>query len=226
MNDTLKKPPKRHFVKSKVTGGHYAFKTQKSAKPFTNKMGECKSVKLYPDDVVADVGSYVGEYSLYALGQGVRKTISFEATPQTFNLLSYNLGRSPYSNNSEAHNKAVVGTDIEFVDLYISKGIGVTNSIAKSHGKLGRIKVPTIKYEDAVRDASVVKIDVEGAEYSYNIIQPNLRAIILEFHPLVKEPWKRMAYQIMRDIESAGFNPIMKPQFLNGWDMAGSWVKI
>lgn len=217
---------KKYFVKSKITGGHYAFKTEKSSKPFTNKMGECKSVQLYPDDIVADIGSYVGEYSLFALGQGVRKVISFEATPQTFNLLSYNISRSPYSCNSEAHNKAVVGTNIKFVDLYISKGIGVTNSIAKTHGKSDRVRVPAIKYEAAIKDVSVAKIDVEGAEYSYNIVQPNLRAIILEFHPLVKKPWKKMARQIMQDIESAGFRPIMKPQFSHGWgDMAGSWVK-
>ena len=34
------------FVKSKTTGGHYAFKTEKALKPFQNNMRECKSIKL------------------------------------------------------------------------------------------------------------------------------------------------------------------------------------
>ena len=33
------------FVKSKVTGGHYAFKTSDTAKPFTNKMTEALLAK-------------------------------------------------------------------------------------------------------------------------------------------------------------------------------------
>ena len=45
-----------------------------------------------------------------------------------------------------------------------------------------------------------MKIDVEGAEYNYNIIQPQLRAIILEFHPLTKKDWEGMAYNIMNKI--------------------------
>jgi hypothetical protein len=50
-----------------------------------------------------------------------------------------------------------------------------------------------------------VKIDVEGAEYGYDIIKPNLRAIILEFHPVTSNlsgglslKWEK-AYDIMQN---------------------------
>ncbi len=208
------------FVKSKITGGHYAFKTDKSNKPFENPMDTCLKIKLRPDDVVADLGAYVGEYSMWASLQGVKKVVSYEPTPDTFELLKRNK-----KSNMEIHNLAVVGDNTKHIDLYISKGIGVTNSIAKTKGKDHKIEVNTIKYEDAIKDATVVKIDVEGAEYSYNIIQPNLRAIILEFHPIVGKDWKTYANNLMDKIESLGYKRIVRPHFRSGWSLIGCWEK-
>jgi FkbM family methyltransferase len=208
------------FVKSKTTGGHYAFLAERSGKAFCNPMQHPKMIKLTPDDVVADIGAYVGEYSRYAALQGVKAIRSYEATPRTFELLSKNR-----VDPMEVHNRAVVGDDSKEITLYLSKGIGVTNSIAKSGSKAGSITVPTIRYEDAVKGCSVAKIDVEGAEYGYNIIQPHLRAIILEFHPLVGEDWKGKADKIMADLGEAGYTAVAVPGFNNGWDFHGVWSK-
>jgi|TARA_Y100000310_G_scaffold93089_1_gene90666 FkbM family methyltransferase len=206
------------FVKSKTTGGHYALKAKNSKKAFINPMDTCKSVSLKPDDIVVDIGAYVGEYSLYAIKQGVSRVIAYEPTPNTLKVLEMNK-----KNKMDIINRAVVGDDKKEVFLYLSKGIGVTNSIVKK--KPNGIIIPTIKYEDAVKDATVVKIDVEGAEYSYNIIQPQLRAIILEFHPLVNQNWKIMAEKIIENIESSDFHRIKRPYFKHGWDYIGSWIK-
>jgi len=176
-------------------------------------------LKLNSNDVVADIGAYIGEYSLFALKQGVKKVLSYEPTPYTFEILKMNK-----KENMELFNLAVVGSDEEYINLYISKGIGVTNSIVKKLNKTGYIKVPTIRYENAVKNASVVKIDVEGAEYTYNIIQPNLRGIILEFHPIAKKPWKLWADNIMEKIETI-YKPIIRPTFKSGWDLTGCWEK-
>jgi FkbM family methyltransferase len=208
------------FINSKVTGGHYAMRTERASKPFENNMRECMSISLKPNDIVADIGAYVGEYSIYAAKHGVRKVLCYEPTPYTFNILEMNA-----ISNMKLFNLAVVGDDSEYINLYISKGIGVTNSIVKSFRKAGVIKVEAIKYEDAVRNATVVKIDVEGAEYSYNIIQPKIRAIILEFHPITRKPWKKWAYKIMSDIEDAGFKSIIRPTFKSGWSLTGSWSR-
>ncbi len=207
------------FVESKVTGGHLAFCSAKSEKPFTNNMKECQSVKLREDDVVVDIGAYVGEYALWA-SLKAQRVICYEATPETFSVLERNR-----KTNMEIFNRAVVGDDCEAVTLYLSKGVGVTNSVAKSASKAGSIEVGAIRYEKAIADATVVKIDVEGAEYSYNIVQPQLRAIILEFHPISGKDWRWMARSIMAEIEAAGFDPIMRPEFKNGWDVTGSWVR-
>tara|TARA_R110000824_G_scaffold253679_5_gene442676 strand:+ start:40 stop:687 length:648 start_codon:yes stop_codon:yes gene_type:complete len=210
------------YVESSVTGGHYAFQTEKSKNPFCNPMGECKSIKLNSNDVVVDIGAYVGEYTMYAARQGVKKIISYEATPSTFDLLKKNTNKY---NNVEIHNLAVVGDDRKECELFLSNGIGATNSIEKKLRKAGNIKVNAIRYEEAIKEATVVKIDVEGAEYDYDIIQPNLRAIILEFHPLTQKDWKGMAYLIMNRIKDAGFKAIVYPTFKNGWALNSSWIR-
>ena len=208
------------YIDDKNTGGHYAFKNKNSKKAFTNNMGECKSIELFPTDIVADIGAYVGEFSMIASNAGVKKVYSYEPTPDTFKLLQRNC-----KNNIIPFNAAVVGDDSKSIQLHISSGIGVTNSIAKKSRKVGSVTVPAIKYEDALKDATVVKIDVEGAEYGFNIIQPQLRAIILEFHPIVGRDWKTDALEIMSKIENAGFVPIKKPKFSHGWDVSCSYIK-
>ena len=74
-------------IESKITGGHLALKNPESKNAFTNKMTEAMAVKLRPNDIVADIGGYVGEYSLYAHKQGVKKIYTYEPTPVTFNIL-------------------------------------------------------------------------------------------------------------------------------------------
>ena len=210
------------YIESSLTGGHYAFQTEKSNNAFCNPMGECKSIKLNSNDIVVDIGAYVGEYTMYAARQSVKKVISYEATPDTFALLEKNTNKY---DNVEIHNLAVVGDNRKECELFLSNGIGVTNSIEKKIRKTGKIKINAIKYEEAIKEATVVKIDVEGAEYDYDIIQPNLRAIILEFHPLAKKDWKGMAYLIMNKIKDAGFKDIVYPTFNHGWALNSSWVR-
>lgn len=207
------------FINSKITGGHYALKTDKSDKPFENPMNYYTKLQLREDDVVADLGAYVGEYSLYASPR-VKRVLSYEPTPYTFEILKTNK-----KENMELYNVAIVGNDARYVELFISRGIGVTNSIAKTINKSGMIMVPTMRYEIAVQDVTVVKIDVEGAEYLYNIIQPQLRGIILEFHPIAKKPWREWADKIMNDIENSGYKLVVKPEFKCGWDLTGCWEK-
>jgi FkbM family methyltransferase len=207
------------FINDPFTGGHYAIQKENSKNAFRNPMQSCKSVVLRPDDVVVDIGAYVGEYALYA-SKFVKQVFAYEASPLTFEILKKNA-----KPNIEMINKAVVGDDSTKVALYLSKGIGATNSIAKKQNKSSLIVVDAINYKEAVKNATVVKIDVEGAEYDYEIIQPNLRAIILEFHPIAGANWKENANRIMKEIAMAGFKPLMIPKFRNGWDTNSAWVK-
>jgi FkbM family methyltransferase len=197
----------------------YAFQSNKSDKPFLNLMTVCKSIPLYTTDIVADIGAYIGEFGIYCTEQGVKEVHCYEPTPNTFKVLSKNQRGSMI-----LHNAAVVGDNQKFVDLYISKGIGVTNSIAKTN-KNKKISVPAINYNEAIKNATVVKIDVEGAEYSYDIIQNHIRAYIIEFHPLVDIDWISNAKKIMQQLHQSGYKTIHRPGFKNGWDLIGSFLK-
>jgi len=212
---------KTEYVRSRVTGGHYAFLSERAGKPFTNKMTEAATVELYESDVVADIGAYVGEYGLYAMKNGAGRVKCYEPTPTTFEVLKQNAVEG-----MEVYNGAVVGDDSETVTLHMANGIGVTNSIAKTRAKVGTIEVPAYKYDDVVADATVVKLDVEGAEYSYDIFKEHIRAYIIEFHTAVKGvDWQARANEIMETLESNGYRPTCKPGFTHGWDLHGAWVK-
>jgi len=180
-------------------------------------------VPLRHSDVVVDIGAYVGTFSIYCARFPVKKVIAYEPTPASFSVMELTQLR-----NLENRQMAVVGNEAVSVDLYISKGIGVTNSIVLSRNKAEAVMVNAINYAEAVRGASVVKIDVEGAEYGYPVVQPGVRALIVDFHKLPKDQgnWREMAEQMVRDIEAAGFEPIISPKFdASGWEQAGSWIR-
>lgn len=210
------------FVNSNLTKGHYAFKTLKSKKPFENPMSECMKLKLLPDDVVVDIGAYVGEYSIICHNAGVKRIISYEATPETFELLLKNKKET-----MEIHNVAIVGGYGKQIELFISKGIGVTNSIAKRKNKVKSITIPSMKYDDAIKDATIVKIDVEGAEYGFRIVENlnHLRGIIIEFHPMVGFDWEKKANDILNKIEENNFTALHRATFKSGWSYISAYVR-
>lgn len=208
------------FIENKHTLGHYALKNANSKNAFQNPMKSAHSIELRSDDIVVDIGAYVGEYALYA-SRFANRVDAYEASPRTFEVLKMNERK-----NTNMYNLAVVGDDTKQVELFMSKGIGATNSIVKTERKSSSVIVDAIRYEDAVKDASVVKIDVEGAEYSYNIIQANLRAIILEFHPMNEFDYIQRANLIMEELRDHGFKPATKiPAFKNGWDTNSAFIR-
>lgn len=72
---------------------------------------------------------------------------------------------------------------------------------------------------------TIVKVDVEGAEYGYDIVQPSIRALIIDFHPVPGIDWIHNSKLIIEQIEDAGFKAVVTPDFTNGWTRAGSWIR-
>lgn len=210
------------IIKVDRKGGspYWTIKQKKGTEPFKPQATHWKKIQLNEEDIVADIGAYVGDFSLYASEQGVKKVYSYEPTPETFRVLQMNK-----RDQIEVFNYAVTGKPQKSVTFYISSGIGVTNSIAKAKRKAYKIEAKAIDYTSALRDATIVKIDVEGAEYSYPIIQPQLRGIILEFHPLQDKPWRTWADKIIQDLQEAGFKALSTPTFESGWNLEGAWIR-
>ena len=60
---------------------------------------------------------------------------------------------------------------------------------------------------------------------SYPIVQPGIRALIVDFHPLSKRDWISAAEGMIGQMEDAGFEVVITPNWDNGWTRAGSWVR-
>ena len=218
--ETERKILTKHTSKGGVPGGHEVI-CDKGKPPFVPPMKECHSIQLRCSDVVVDIGAYCGTYALRAARFPAKKVIAFEPTEGTFRVLKKNAGSLP---NLEIRRVAVVGDDRKSVRLFVSSGIGVTNSLIDKK-KSTHEDVPAERYEDVVRGASVVKIDVEGAEYDYDVVQPGIRALIIDFHPVVGIDWLAKSEAIIASIKAAGFSTVIEPDFSNGWTRAGSWIR-
>ena len=203
--------------------GHLVLRTA-GGKLFVPPMRECHSVELTPVDNVVDIGAYCGTYTCWAASRaGWVK--AYEPTPETYGVLVRNAQKY---RNITTFQMAIVGTPRTEVTLYVSKGVGVTNSITPKRGAAFEVKVPAVAYVEAVREATVVKIDVEGAEYGYGHLAPwpTIRALIVDFHPIPGErEWTRRAEDIIGQLEQSGFEPVIQPDWGNGWTRAGSWVR-
>ncbi len=222
MNRTA--PVFEHVQGGNVPGGHNVLCSSKSGRPFITPMRECNSIELRHSDVVVDIGAYVGTYAIRCARFPVRHVRAFEPTPMTCDLLKL----TPLP-NLEVIQAAVVGHEVKpngTVPLFVSKGIGVTNSLAKSHRKAGAIEVPAFWYWHAVDGATVVKIDVEGGEYDLPIVEAieGIRAILIDFHPMPGD-WVGRAESIIEGLEDHGFKALIAPDWSCGWTQAGSWIR-
>ena len=209
-------------LNSRYFGAFTTLKNSSAKTAFRNPMNVCQKLALRKTDSVVDVGAYVGEYSMWADSQGVASITAYEPNPRSYSILERNC-RGVMS----AVNAAIVGesggTEVE---LFIGLGVGVTsNIIRKPRESADSVIVPAVRYEEAVKNATVVKIDIEGGEYDLDIVQPQLRGIVLEFHRLGGSLPMDLIKKTISDIKSAGFTAVSEPGFKNGWDLTGCWVR-
>jgi FkbM family methyltransferase len=148
---------------------------------------------VQPADVVADVGAYVGLYTL-ALAQRVGprgKVIAFEPDPDSFDGLSRHVALNGLTGNVELC-RAVVGREDGVVAF--AAGRGSESRVAAADGACAeRLMVRVVRLDSVLRDdrLDVLKIDVEGYEElvlqgARGLLSDNLRkprAIYIEVHP-------------------------------------------
>jgi FkbM family methyltransferase len=207
-------------TKGGLSRPYYAI-SQDGKPPFISPMTECHSIEIRNSDIVADIGAYIGTYSLWCLEKGVSKVFAYEPTPFSFEVTKKNLSEYP---NAVPVQRAVVGDKHEGgqISFKVSDGVGVTNGlVGKKRGE-----VDTIRFSDAIRSCSVIKIDVEGAEYFYDLqsLPDTVRAVIIDFHP-ARPDWTERAEWMISVLRSQGFKDVITPRWDNGWTRAGSWLR-
>lgn len=139
-------------------------------------------------DVVMDCGAYIGSFSAAALEQGAARAACYEASPKNAVLLRDNMAR--YGNRVRIVEKALVAGREASVALTLS-GFSGANSILphKNRPKHVEVRAANFRAELARLRPSVVKIDIEGAEYDIlDHMNPGdldgVQAIFIEFHPI------------------------------------------
>jgi FkbM family methyltransferase len=118
---------------------------------------------LRPGEMFADVGANVGAFTVLASGVAGAKTIAFEPSAETFEMLSRNVRLNNLADRARPVN-AVVGRSVGSVQF--SSGLGTENHVAAAGEKENSVTVPmtTLDHEFAAQPATLLKVDVEGFE--------------------------------------------------------------
>lgn len=149
--------------------------------PFVS-MGEIKSNHLFGLDEliifsfylknknhykkVFDIGANIGLHSI-VLSKAGYDVVSYEPDPWHFKMLKENLEVNSASSKVEARNKAVsteVG-ELEFIRvLGNTTGSHLAGAKKDPYGELKKFKVEVDAFREIMKDADLLKIDVEGHE--------------------------------------------------------------
>ena len=182
-------------------------------------VGMLRYLEVLPTDYVLDLGAHVGSYAVACIHEGA-KVRAVEAHPDNYCILHANL-----STQCECIHAAVTaagGTaELQVCSTY-------SHSIVKRKRRFGRgetsIQVPAVTLDALLEGITVLKCDVEGAEYELELEKhvAGLRALTVEFHRHSGD-WKADAWAICDRIRDAGFVETRRPLFNSQWNNYGVW---
>ncbi|MBS3963214.1 MAG: FkbM family methyltransferase [Methylomonas sp.] len=176
--------------------------------------------RLKEDDVFIDVGANIGYFSLLAstLVGRTGKVIAIEASPKIYTLLGHNINRNQCSNVS-ALNIAVSDKE-EILKVFTSpdSNIGQTSVLPNLdftyECDISAKPLSSIVNVDDFKKARLIKIDVEGAEWSVlSGLIPMLEharsdiEIIVELSPDRLKDTDMSVEKIILNFKELGFNP-------------------
>jgi len=164
---------------------------------------------LKSDDLFVDVGANVGAYTVLAASTSC-SVIAIEPIKEAFRWLRLNVDTNGLGRSVELH-QCGVG---EFQSKLRFTGLQDTlNHVCTPEEAGDEVEVATLDILLAGREASVIKIDVEGFEYQVlqgaqkTLRAQKLKAIILEVNGLCHR-YNVTEHQIFNEVRGFGFVPI------------------
>jgi len=166
-------------------------------------------LEVKPSDVVYDLGSNHGIFTMYAHHLGANKIYAFEPTTDVcehFNLTFQNF------ENIELFEKAI--SDSEKTTMFFVHPNSVTNSMNKfwqdrHHSQIETISVNCINLENFVNSnnlllPTIVKCDIEGEEYNFlNSLSDsflfNINLFLIEFHDNTDNRIYNLIYKLLNN---------------------------
>lgn len=141
---------------------------------------------LDQEDVWLDAGGHIGIFATRLLTQfpRIKKVLSYEPFQNNIEFAELNLNENGVGNRCEMIEAALVpNIDTKNVDFFLAWDSG-KHSVLPIRGRT-QVTVPAKNFNDALKEATCLKMDVEGLEY--DLIKSvedwsNIRIAIVEYH--------------------------------------------
>ena len=158
------------------------------------------------EDIMLDIGSHIGMYTILAMSSGCKKIYAFEPIEDNFNILLKNI---------EMYKK-LYNVDVFTFKCAIANHDGYTRMNSPKQTNLSRISndgnviVKCVSFGRIIKKfrPTLVKMDIEG--YEYDLIVNNVKEltlvdkIFMEFHPhLLKE---NEVVSVLLKLKNCGFD--------------------
>lgn len=178
-----------------------------------------EGVELDTNSTVVDIGCYIGDFSLFVAKNYGARVVSFEPSPDNYEIARGNVERNRLGGLIDLHNVAL--GDGEPVTLYILRhGEEMHVTFEPVEGAKPR-QVPSLDLGQALTKAggeiTLLKIDCEGFEYSIidaaalDDFAP-VKAIALEYHHI--DGWQGKLAAMREKLELAGFKVSQRAPYL------------
>lgn len=142
-----------------------------------------------PGKIVVDVGASLGSFSLAAAQQGAAKVLAYEAAPESFKILSENIGLNRLQNKIRPLRLGVAGRSGKRAFF-----LAAFSPLSSFFGKGAKTDVDCVTLADIFKEhrlkkLDLLKLDCEGAEYEILYRTPaeilaKIKEIRLEYHLL------------------------------------------
>jgi len=195
--------------RDKKTGVWYRPETY-DKKTLRSVRSEYKDLKV-KGKVVFDVGGHIGSFS-HHIADKAKKIIIFEPDPDNFRVLTKNLLDKPHIKRKNA---ALVAGDSKWIKLYVNSGkVKGMHSIIKRRGRKS-VDVKCLRFSTMLKKykPSVIKMDIEGAEYELleRPLPEFVKQLAMEIH-LNKRGFKREAKKLIQSLADQGFRILKEPK--------------
>ncbi|MDB5105073.1 MAG: putative Methyltransferase FkbM family [Fibrobacteres bacterium] len=177
-----------------------------------------KHFGIFPGDIVVDIGSNIGSFSVYAGWlQPTARVLAVEPLQANYDLLSRNV-RLNGLKNVETFRCGIMAKAGE-IEIYHGTNDAEASSSVVASGVVDKSKVekvPCISFVellDKVPRVDFLKIDCEGAEFDFLPDAPSatmkkVRKLAMEYHDVRKDLTHK---DLVRKLESEGFRVTVEP---------------
>ena len=119
------------------------------------------------DNVVVDVGAFIGDSAVYFAGRSAQKVVAFEASPFLAHFAKVNVGLNGFGGKVTVVNKAVFDSD-GVTCFTVQRNLFGSSSAVKSFKEGTRFEIPTVSLStlvDELGHIDLLKLDCEGSEH-------------------------------------------------------------